>query len=370
MKKRIKLLMLVNYVPHYRLPIYEKIGKLYDLTIAHYADTPLKDNPYFKSIKLTPIKIYKFKFFKESIYKLSSNYDVVLTLSEMWTVPNMLLGFERRNFSLIHWGIGVTASYDKNFDSGGIIDKCRMYLSSKADALIFYSPYPIKKHIDYGIDSKKLFVANNTVLVKKRIEIKKEKKHFIFVGSLYKQKKIYDLLAAYKVYLKSCKIIYPLIIIGDGAERLNIERWIIDEDLSDYIYVKGQVIDQNMLENFYKDSVACISPGQAGLTLLNCMAYGVPFVTTESAITGGEIFNISNNINGVIYTGKIVDLIHILLKLSGDSDFVEFLSINAQNHYFEHRSADQMVAGFEEAINFAFSKKNKNKNISWQISPS
>lgn len=360
MKKRIKLLMLVNYVPHYRLPIYEKIGEMYDLTIAHYAEAHLRDNFFFKSIRLTPIQIYKFKFFKENIYKLSSSYDVVLTLSELWTVPNMLLGFERRNFGLVHWGIGVTASYDKNFDSGGIIDKCRMFMSSKADALIFYSDYPIKKHIIYGVDSEKLFVANNTVLVKKKIEIRKEKKHFIFVGSLYKQKKIYDLLAAYKVYIKSCKIIHPLIIIGDGDERSNIEKWIIDEGLSNYISLKGQVIDQDILENFYKDSVACISPGQAGLTLLNCMAYGVPFVTTENAITGGEIFNISNNINGLIYGGKIVDLTQILLKLSNDRNFVEFLSINAQNYYFENRSADQMVRGFEEAINYAFSKKNKN----------
>ncbi|MBW7676618.1 glycosyltransferase [Chryseobacterium chendengshani] len=360
MKDRIKLLMLVNYIPHYRLPVIEKIGEIYDLTVAHYAEAPLKENTLFKQIKLTPKNLYKFKFYKEDIFKLSSNYDVVLTLSELWTVPNMLLGFKKRSFGLVYWGIGVTASYDKSFDSGGFIDKIRMYISNKADSLLFYSDYPIKKHLDFGIKREKLFVANNTVLVEKKIEIKKEKKHFIFVGSLYKQKKIYDLLHAYKEYITFAENIHPLIIIGDGDEKSNIQKWIQDEKFEEYISLKGHISDQNILEKYYEDSLACISPGQAGLTVLNCMAHGVPFVTTENAITGGEILNIDHNINGIKYKGAEGELSQILSKLSKDNALVNFLSVNAQNHYFENRTVDKMVKGFKEAIDYAYLTINQN----------
>lgn len=351
---KIKLLMLVNYLPHYRMPVIEKLAELYDLTVAHYGNNLREENISFKQIKLTPKALFKFKFFKENIFDLSKNYDVVLTLSELWTVPNMLLGFKKRTFGLVHWGIGVTASYDKAFDSGGIVDKIRMYLSGKADSILFYSDYPINKYIEFGIDSKKLFTANNTVLVEEKIEIPKNKKHFIFVGSLYIQKKIYDLLEAYKEFNKQATEVYPLIIIGDGKERENIEKWVIKEKLNDLIFLKGQINDQRQLKEYYKHSIACISPGQAGLTVLNSMAYGVPFVTAKNAITGGEILNISDNVNGILYSGKIFELTEILVKLSNDKDFVRELSVNAQNHYFNFRTIENMVKGFEDSIDYAF----------------
>lgn len=359
MERKINLLMLVNYIPHYRIPIYEKLGDIYNLTVAHYDDKPVKENIHYRQIKLKSKKIFKFKFFKENIFKLSKSYDVVLTLSELWTVPNMLLGFRKRKFGLVHWGIGVTASYDKKFDSGGFVDKVRMYISGKADSILFYSDYPIKKYVNFGIKREKLFTANNTVLVKEKVEIPKIKKHFIFVGSLYTQKKIYDLLEAYKKFKTQAIDVYPLIIIGDGDEKENIEKWINEEDLENFVFLKGQINDQLILQNYYQDSIACISPGQAGLTVLNSMAYGVPFITSENAITGGEILNLNHNVNGILYDGSISKLTDILLHLSHDDVFVNELSENAQKHYFENRTIENMVKGFEDSINFAFHNTNK-----------
>lgn len=358
MKQKIKVLMLVNYIPHYRLPIIIQLAEKFDLTVAHYAEALLDNKDLnFKQILLTPKFFGGFKGFKENIFKLSSKYEVVISLGEIRVLPNMLLGFRRRNFGLIFWGIGVGASYNKSFDSPSKLDNLRFWLMSKADALLFYSDYPLKKYIAKGFDPKKLFVAHNTVLVKDKIEIPKEKKHFIFVGTLYKQKKIYDLLASYELYLQTTSNVLPLIIVGDGDEKENIQAWIQKKGFADKIILQGQINDQDILKELYKDAASCISPGQAGLTVLNSMAYGVPFVTCKNAITGGEIFNIMHNETGILYDGEINTLAKIMKKISEDRIFTNALSKNAQNFYFNKRTIDIMVSGFENAIHYAYKKR-------------
>lgn len=355
---KIKLLMLVNYIPHYRLPILFRLGEKFNLTVAHYAKSVVIDeNINFEQILLTPIFFMGFKLFKENIYEISRKFDVVISLAEIRVIPNMLLGFRKRNFGLIFWGIGVNASYNKSFDSNSKLDVLRFFLMKNADALLFYSDYPKKKYIEKGFDSKTLFVAHNTVLVEKRIEVPFEKKHFIFVGSLYKQKKIYELLFAYEIYLANTLNILPLVIIGGGEEEENIIAWISAKRLTDKILLKGQINDQKVLKDLYRDAIACISPGQAGLTVLNSMAYGVPFITNKNAITGGEIFNIIHDKNGILYDGNIEKLALIMKSISEDGDFTNTLSLNAQNYYFEERTIEIMLKGFENAIDFVYKKK-------------
>jgi glycosyltransferase involved in cell wall biosynthesis len=356
--KNVKLLFLVNYLPHYRLPIINKLSEFYDLTVAHYGKEIINERIKFKQVILKSRKIGPFIYFKENIYKLSKNYNAVLSLSELRVVPNIRLGFrKKRRFALIYWGIGVSASYGKKYDQDKKLDWLRFNLMNNADSILFYSEYPVKRYIDFGIPREKLFVAHNTVEVSERIPIPNIKSHFLFVGTLYKVKKIYDLLEAYNILFKEFKNIPPLIIIGDGDERANIEKWIIINGFTEKVFLKGAITKQNELKEFYKDAIACISPGQAGLTVLNSMAYGVPFVTTPDAITGGEILNINKDINGLFYDGDIVELSKVLKYLANNPQKVYELSINAQNFYFEHRSLDKMTSGFIEAINYAISSR-------------
>jgi len=361
--QNIKVLMLVNYIPHYRLPIYSRLAERFDLTIAHYADQLLDDADLnFKQVLLNPIFFGGLKGFKENIYKLSTQYDVVISLGEIRVLPNMLLGFRKRNFGLIYWGIGVGASYSKGFDSASPADILRFWLMRNADALLFYSDYPVKKYIAKGFEREKLFVAHNTVLVKERIEIPENKKHFIFVGTLYKQKKIYELLAAYELYLRTSANVLPLIIVGDGEEKNLIQEWIEKKGFEDVIILKGQVNDQDILKELYKNAVACISPGQAGLTVLNSMAYGVPFITAENAITGGEIFNVIHEETGILYDGETESLATIMKKISEEKAYSRILSRNAQDFYFNKRTIDIMVNGFEDAIHYANRKQQNYKS--------
>jgi glycosyltransferase involved in cell wall biosynthesis len=246
----------------------------------------------------------------------------------------------------------------KHYDEDRRLDKIRFFLMNRADSLIFYCTYPINRYVlDGGIDRNKLFVAHNTVAIPYKIEVPLQKKYFLFVGTLYKAKKIYDLLTAYlKAYNKNFNL-QPLIVVGTGDEIDSVTNWIEDNKLEEKIFLKGAIYDQEVLQSIFKDAICCISPGQAGLSVLTSLAYGVPFVTSKNAITGGEIFNIKHQDNGIIYDGQIESLSNIIEELSINHDEVQRLSINAQNYYYDTATLDHMVQGFSEGIEYGFSKK-------------
>lgn len=357
--QKLRLLSLTNSLMEYRIPVYNLLSESFDLTVAHYGKTINKDRIKFKQILLTKSKRGPFIIIKENVGKIASQFDAVISEGDFHIISFLKLAFIiNRKFSLSFWTIGVSASYKKHFDEDRRLDRLRFYLMNKAESIVFYSNYPINRYVnDGGVKRNKLFVANNTVEINHKYEIPRIKKHFLFVGTLYKEKKILDLLEAYLIAYMQDPSIQPLIIIGEGDERERIENWIHEHGLKAKIILKGAIFNQDILRENYLDAIACISPGQAGLTVLNSMAYGVPFITTENAITGGEIFNIINNVNGIIYTESINQLSKILHDLSTDSDKVYNLSVYSQEYYFNKRTMSIMVKGLSDAVMFAYKKK-------------
>ncbi len=349
-----RLLILTNSIIEYRHDVYEEISKYYDLTVAYYDQNKIGYSKY-NIQKITPIYIGPFVLIKESLKTIASKFDACLVMGDMHVISYMMLGFHKnRNYSLTYWGGDVSFSYKKRYDEDRKFDKIRFYLMNRADSLVFYCKYPIQRYVnDGGVDVNKLFVANNTVLIDEKIEVQPIKSYFLFVGTLYKEKKIFDLLLAYKLSFKINNNLQPLYIIGDGIEKENILEWIKDNRLSEKVLLLGAIYDKEILKSHFKKAIACISPGQAGLSVLTSLAFGVPFITTKNAITGGEIFNIENGNNGILYNGEVKELANIINLLSEDNKLVYELSQNAQKYYYENATLERMVSGLLSSIEYA-----------------
>ncbi len=355
----LRLLIITNEIPHYRVPIYNEISKIYQTDIYTYGVKIKVGDVNYKYFSLPSFRIGNFILFNKSIFKLSQKYDIVLLYMDFHCPQLALLSlFRKRKFALVNWSIGVSASYTKKYDEDKKWDWIRFKLMNRGDAMVFYSDYPIKRYADFGIDTEKLFVAHNTVQVTERVEISLKKEHFLFVGSLYKEKNIYELLSAYLEVRNLHFSIPPLVIIGDGSEKRDIEKWVSVNKLGDFVKLKGAIYDDDELKFYYKSAIASISPNQAGLSVLSSFGYGVPFVTSVNAITGGERFNIIDGYNGYLYYNKD-NLTEILLNLSKDSKLVSQLSLNAQDYYFKNRTMEVMLRGLKNSIDFACRKKNK-----------
>lgn len=355
-----KLLILTNTVPEYRVPIYNMLAQIFDLTVAHFENSSSSCSISFKKHKLTKKKIGPFIFVSENIHRIAKGFDAVIAMGDLHVFSYMFLGFKfRRSYSLTYWGGDVSFSYKKGYDVDRRFDMVRFYLMNKADSIIFYSKYPVHRYInDGGINPEKLFVSNNTVHIAERINIPVSKKYFLFVGTLYKEKKIFELLESYYKATNLLNDIHPLIIVGDGSEKETIEVWIKEHELSEKIILKGAIYDEILLRNIFQDAIACISPGQAGLSVLSSMAYGVPFITTKNAITGGEIFNISHDQNGLLYENGENELTQIILTLAKNEAKVAELSINAQEYYYQNATSEMMVENLKLSVEYAIKLRN------------
>jgi glycosyltransferase involved in cell wall biosynthesis len=246
--------------------------------------------------------------------------------------------------------------YQNKFDTKHTWDKVRFAFSKKADALIFYSDYPMKKYIDYGFDPKKLFVAYNSVAVSNTVEDCPELRNdFLFIGTLYKQKNIEILIDAY-IDLTNIRADTPKIhIIGGGPMENELRQFIVENKLSDKINIHGPIYDQNVLKEYFSRSIVCISPDQAGLSVLTSMGYGVPYLTSKDAITGGEIFNIEDKTTGLIYEGGKPELIKTLIWIMDNKDKMLEIGRNARNHYNMNRRPEHMADSIIRAVEYALS---------------
>lgn len=357
---RQKVLIVYNRVFPYRVPIFNLLSKYYDLTLSYSLGAPFEGKVDFETIYL-PIKSYgKFVIHKRNLKKLAEQFDVVIGYGDIsWLSIMKLMFYPNRRYKVILWGIGLRASYNTSYGDKTIWDRVRFYLMNKADAILFYSSNPIPKYLEKGFKKEKLFVANNTVEVLDTDQ-NEGKNSFVFIGTLYKQKKIFELLESYHEVKQTVQNVPILNIIGGGDEFDNISNWIAKNGYDDCIKLRGKIFDEEILCKYFSKAIACISPGQAGLSVLKSMGYGVPFITKEDAITGGEIFNIENKITGVLYNSD-EELTSIMKDICLNKTKYLQMGLRAKEYYDLNRKPEHMATEISESIQYVLNKSTFDK---------
>lgn len=343
-----KVLLVTDRLEHYRIPMFNSLCDRINLTIASGNKCENGSNQ-FAEHKMVVERLGPFIKYRE-LPDLNV-FDVVIVPFNIrcWELWKQL--FSRRTFRLFVFGIGVTASYGKNYDQKSVIDIFRTHILKKIDGAIFYEHYPYIKYLGKGINPALMSVAYNTVAPNVSFDFEQKRyESFIFIGTLYKQKKIFDLLNAYLVaYNKANGALQKLEIIGNGEEFNAIQQWIVLNSLEDQVILHGDITDDTLLLPIFNRAIACISPGQAGLSVQKCFSYGVPFVTSEFAITGGESFSIIHGVNGFVYSEDTTHLADILLKFSDDLTNRK-LAENAYLFYKHFRNVNIWKEGFLKNI--------------------
>ncbi|WP_289042509.1 glycosyltransferase [uncultured Zobellia sp.] len=347
-----KVLIIYNRLWHYRVPIFNLLSEKYDLTVTYSVGKDVNDDEVNFKVKELPGRdvLGQFYIHKDSLHELSKNYDVVIGYSDIRWLSLMGLLFKKKPYKFILWGIGVRASYTTAYGSKTKWDKVRFYFMRKADALVFYSADPIKTYLSEGFTEEKMFVANNTVEVRP-INKNLTRDSIVFIGTLYKQKQIYELLGSYKEAKQANQNVPKLEIIGGGDEYENIKVWIIENHFEDTIFLRGKIFDEDILCDYFSSAIACISPGQSGLSVLKSMGYGVPYISKKNAITGGEIFNIEHGVSGILYEDDS-QLSNIILDIAEDTDKYIKMGKNAKKHYDDYRKPQDMANGLIDAIEY------------------
>lgn len=351
-----KILILQETLSSYNVPVYCIIAQSMDLTVAFTLKNEFKEELPFKTIQLGYLKIGGLYFMHKYFYEICSQHDAVIFLPDLHYFSYCSLPFIHRKYKVIPWTIGIRASYKRRYDIArkkDFIDKIYGKILNKSDAIIFYMKAPLK-FWGNSIDKEKVFIAHNTVdVIHNELVNNKDKNTILFIGTLYKEKKIYELIDAYIEARSKCinnKFLY-LNIIGEGEEFENIKSIIKAKRLGDSILLYGAIFDEKEIAQHFAKSILCISPDQAGLSVLKSMGYGVPFVTRTNAITGGELLNITNKKNGILYNSKN-ELVTIIEDAFHNPQKYLDMGINAKKYYQSTATPKLMAQGHIDAINY------------------
>lgn len=353
---KMKIIVIDNELMLYRIPIFNMLAQTegVELTVAHSGKLLQgKADLLFEERILDTYSLSRFVFYKKDLFQYLQSFDIVIASNEIRRLSLMFLPLNKhRNFKMIFWGIGVRGSYVHRLGETTVWDTLRFYFAKHADALLFYSSFPIQIYEKKGFDPKKLFVANNTVQVSNRLgNATFQRDRIIFVGSLYKEKEIYKLLKSYHAVYYRNPSIPCLDVVGDGDEMTAIRDYIERNSLSSKIILHGAIFEEEKLEELFKHAIVSISPDQAGLSVLKSMAYGVPYITHKNAITGGERLNIKNNTNGILFN-NFEEIEHIIDDVILNPSRYLKMGENAKQYYNEFASPKAMVQGFMDAIHY------------------
>ena len=346
MKK--KLLILQNRISHYRKPLFNELAKSYNVTVLHSGISTLVEEDNYGEMIVDCKKIGPFYIQSNVIREvMSNNYDIIISMFDLRWVKNIFAMYmHNRNTSFIWWGAWLTSSY--------IANKIRLFIMRKSYPCIFYSEEAKQEFMEYGVSSEKLFVANNTIDVSRRVKsyenITKDK--IIFVGTLDKRKKLDIVIKAFSNIVNKLNSEIKLLIIGSGDEEEILRCQVEQLKLQDRVFFMGAITDGAILKNYYQESIVSISYGQAGLSVLQSLGYGVPFITNVNAISGGEINNVIDGINGYLCEESLSALEECLYKVCSNKQLAKQLGRNAYDYYTEFATIERMVDGFKKAIEY------------------
>lgn len=328
---------------HYRVPLFEALSDCYDITVFHKGPkvehTLAFSQHVFLYKKLGPFQLI-------SNFPSLSSFDAVVIMQNLRVLNLYTLPIKYKKKPILMWGIGTSSSRGLGSESrlSLFIRNC-ITLLYKGVAL--YSQIPVNNY--WNNNRKKISVVGNSVINEKAINTSSHnKKHFLFFGSLNKRKGLIELIEAFKKAISSVPNL-QLLVVGDGEEKDEIEQKVLELELKDNVQLLGAIYDRSQKQQVFSNAYCVISPLQAGLSVVESFSYGVPFVTSTTAISGGEAQSIIHDENGVLFN-NIETLSDIIVSFVDGRRNSAYLGNNAFNFYQENLRFDLYVNRFKEFI--------------------
>lgn len=176
--------------------------------------------------------------------------------------------------------------------------------------------------------------------------------NFIYVGRLVAEKKPELLLNAYATLVERLPRTCNLVFVGSGPMQEYLARRTAELGLSERVRFTGHIGDVQQLRKFYSQTIASVSPGYVGLSLIQSLGFGVPMVIADDEPHAPEIEAVREGENARFFTaGSVESLARELMRFTDEGQYWyekrEEISKFARDRY----SSEAMAAGFIAAVN-------------------
>ncbi|MCB5183695.1 glycosyltransferase family 4 protein [Methylobacillus gramineus] len=338
-----KVLVIQRRMTHYRIPFFEALRAEFakrncELVLAAGTGTP-EESTKNDSGNIPWAKVLPTHYFAngricwQSFNSLLGDVDCAVFALENKLLFNLYAQFLSPVPRVVLWGHGANLQGDPK----SLREKFKRYTAKKADWWLGYTPLSRPLIEKSGFPSERISILNNSIdttelknlrdalnpdelqAIKDRLSLN-GKKVGIYVGSLYKEKRIQFMLEAAKRIRQDIPE-FEFLIVGAGPDSVLVEEFVRSNPWVHYLGAqKG------------KDKVALLAisdvmlnPGLVGLGILDSFVCEVPLLTTDCGLHSPEIAYLENHSNGLItedtlenYAQSVIDLLadeHALLRL-------------------------------------------------------
>lgn len=343
------ILVIQGQLTHYRREVFNAMCDLDNVTVVHSGMPSRAENDRFSEVVLPVRKIGPFRW-QKGIGRLVAELrpkTVIAMFDLRWFLTIWAMYRNDRSLNWVWWGLSIGQS--------NLALRAKLALAKRDNPIVFYHYVTRDAFLEKIASHAKLFVANNSLHVSDRLNsyAHTPKNRIINVGSLDARKQNDVTIKVLHKILQDTQTDIRLTLIGEGQEYENLRELIDTLGIGEHVELLGQIEDTAILARYYAESIASVSFGQAGLAVLQSMAFGVPFVTRKDAISGGEINNIRHGENGILCDNDPADLERVMRRLISAPDEARQLGRAAYDYYSGEATIENMVANFKKAIDYA-----------------
>ncbi len=341
MKQRV--LVIQRIIPHYRLPVFNQLGREFDFTVAH-SDPSLDLGEISFKTPCLPDRSISGLHWQAGVSDLAKDAEVIIAGLDLHWLSNVWLCMSSREQRFVWWGHG--------FGRNRIGRVAASWLSRRADALLLIDEIRGKEFERAGTDPAKIFAAPNTIDVPnpQPCASASDRVSFLYVGRLQERKKLELLIDAFAKIADQLPEEIGVDIVGGGELRPNLEARIASAGLLNRVRMHGAITEPAELRAFFHRAIAYVSPGDVGLGVLHAFGHGVPVITQTQGHHGPEIENVKHGKTGLLLDAGVDAYADGLLQLGSDRERAHQMGLACHARYTGFRTLEHMLEGFRQAI--------------------
>jgi glycosyltransferase involved in cell wall biosynthesis len=295
------LIILQRVVPHYRVPLFERLHELYGWRVVCAANPPsgtgleLKLNaPWLVTREMAfPDARNEFKV-QSDIGALVEDLkpDAIVaefSLSANWTYTLAGRRLLRRGPKLAFWTHGYNFRRSLDAPKDISMQLARLPLLACADAVVCYSEDGAR-WVKSWLPRKPVIVAHNTLDIEKfpgrslPMPRAAEGIHILSVGRMTPDKNFPMLVRVFRSLLEACPAA-KFTLIGDGPDA-GVVRELANLEIGRRIFLPGAIHDDASLAPYFRSADVFVYAGNIGLAANQALAYGVPILIFEQGKNG------------------------------------------------------------------------------------
>lgn len=353
-----KAIYFYQYLPPWRIDVFNEIAKHYDLTIV-FTNAELEGFTYNRSFLLSKLNNIKTIFLNNGfkigtrpirfgIYKIISNIKPDIIFSHEYSPTSILVALYR-NFHLLKYKYVITTSVNLKMaeEVKGIKSYFRNYVHKHSDGIIVYSS-SVKKWYENKFPKLKVEICPNIQNPKTLIQYRTS---FPQIIETYKKKFNLDgkkimLYIGRLVYVKGLDLLldafsrsntdYVLVIVGEGVLEDSLKRQSENLKIKDRVIFAGGYSGANLYA-WYDIANFFILPSRYepfGAVINEALIYGCPVVASKYI---GALEFVSSN-NGIIFNPLDKD------------EFIKTITLSCHSFNEINERKNLMTHSFEEYV--------------------